>query len=106
MQKNTTRHASVERYDRLEYIVDTIGLGDKIVLEALIPNEQKIVRKVQITDTGVLIVKPQDAEIVITAWIASIDQVVLVSRKSGLRKVPESLYRKVRNNQKYVKNQP
>lgn len=106
MKKNITRHVSVERYDRIEYIIDTIGLGEKIILEAIIPNEQKIMRKMQITDTGVLLVKPCDAEIIVTAWIASIDQVVRISRKSGLSRVPESLYRKVRNNQKYIRNQP
>lgn len=106
MQVYTTRHASVERYDRLEYIIDTVGFGERIILEAFIPNEEKITRKIQITDSGVLLVKPEKEEIIITAWIASIEQAVMVARKSGLTHVPESLYKKVSRNKKYWKNQP
>lgn len=106
MKNKLTRHTSVERYDRLEYIVDTIGFGDSILFEAMIPNAENVMRKMQLTNTGVIIVKPLDADIVITAWIATIEQAVRISKRSGHQKMPESLYRRIKNNKKYVENQP
>ena len=106
MQKNITTHVSVERFDRIEYIIDTIGLGDSIIMEANIKNPQNIMRKMQLTNTGVILVKPVDREVVITAWIASLNQVVQIYRTRGYAKMPEYVYRLVKKNQKYMKNQP
>ena len=106
MKNILTRHTFAERYDRLEYIMNTVGFGDSILFEAIIPNAENVMRKMQLTDTGVIIVKPLDADIVITTWIATIEQAVRISKTSGHKKMPESLYRKIKNNKKYAKNQP
>lgn len=106
MKKNITAHVAVERFDRISYIIDTIGLGEEILFEALLPNSQNVTRRMALTNTGVILVKPLDADIVITAWIASIEQAVKISKASGHNKMPESIYRKIKNNKKYAKNQP
>ena len=106
MEKNITRHISQERFARMEYIIDTIGLGDSIVLERITTFDNHGTHKVQITNTGVMLIRSIDNNRIITAWIASIDQVTKVSRECGQRKVPDSLYRRVVANKKYCKNQP
>lgn len=106
MKTAITRHVAVERFDRIEYIIDTIGLGERILFESIIPNSQNVMRKMQLTDTGVILVKPLDADILITAWIATIEQAVRISKRSGRNKMPEALYRRIKNNKRYADNQP
>ena len=33
MKRNITAHVAVERFDRISYIIDTIGLGEEILFD-------------------------------------------------------------------------
>lgn len=103
MQKNTTYHFSVERYERVSYIIDCIGLGDKVVLEA--PSRKDPTKVIQITNTGVTLIKTIKDDTFITAWITSIDQLYCIAKECNYA-IPNYLYKCVKANQRYKKHQP
>ena len=106
MKSIVTHHVSIERFDRIEYIIDTIGLGDEVILEAMLPNAENVMRRMQITNTGVLLVKALDDDILVTAWIAKMDQAIRICRSAGRIRMPDSLYRRIQQNKKYADRQP
>ena len=105
MKTNMTFHARVERDNRLEFIIDTVGIGE-VICETNRPDDSygKPV-KMRLTDTGVIIVTSQENKI-ITAYIATISEAIGVYREATTRhELPSGLYKKIRQNEKlYTKN--
>ena len=108
MKTNMTYHARYDRKNRIEYILDTVGLGEP-VCEWTYKDERHNgpVTKI-LTDTGVIILKNNKNKI-ITTWIGSTQQAkaVYVGASGGkATKMPQKLYTTIKDNQKYVLNQP
>lgn len=106
MVMTMTKHVSIERANRIEYINKTTGFGNEIAAEAILPNYQNVMRRMQLTNTGVIIVKPLKGNVVITTWIASIKQAIRITKNGGYSRMPDALYRTILNNQIYVEHQP
>ena len=86
-----TRHASEDRLDRITMIALTIGFG-RVIKERMIDDKWY-----QITDTGVMVVRNQTKEVVITMWAANIKQINNVYEKEN---VPQSIINTVKANKK------
>ena len=87
MKEQMTYHVAVQRANRVQHIIDDIGLG-QIVKDCL-------------TDTGITIIKDEPKEKIITMYVTT--QRELVAVFGGANKVPAFLRKKVdRNQSKYT----
>ena len=102
-----TYHCKVERANRIQHMIDNIGLG-QIVKEKYICNINRAVageagHYICITDTGITIVKDEKKEKIITMYVTTYRE--LVSVFGGERNIPKYLHKKVDRNQSwYTKN--
>lgn len=103
MKSSMSYHARVQRIERFEYIIDTVGFGEEIASTNLKIKEK--MRLHTLTDTGVIIVREKDGEIV-TAFIARIEQANAIWYKAQQRTMPNKLYQKIKANRRYQENQP
>lgn len=70
-----TAHIIIDRADRINYIERTVGWGT-IVVEAPDPVHPGTIKA--LTSTGVIVVRGEDDNTIITAWIAEVRQAVSV----------------------------
>ena len=92
-----TNHAKVDRIDRLTEIAMTVGWGDIIL------TIQENHKRYCLTSTGVLLVKNEVEEILITAYLANHFRVAAMYKTMGYDRVPTAIYKKVLNNEKRYK---
>ena len=90
-----TSHAKDDRADRLTYIAINVGFGE-VVLEHINADN----RRDCITDTGVLLIKNATEEILITAYIPTVDKVSAIYKSAGFDCVPQHIYRIAKKNEK------
>ena len=88
-----TKHCEVYRKERVQNIIDYIGLG-QVIKEKFIHNCYTC-----ITDTGVTIIKSADKTKVITIYVTTYRELVAVYE--GTKKIPPYLKKKVDRNQSY-----
>lgn len=99
MKKNMTHHAQVDRSNRIEYIMDTIGIGEPWMSYNDTPVSEKI-----LTDTGVVIVRSIKSKKIITIYIAHMAQALEILQGAGkLKRLPLNMYNRIMDNQKYCK---
>ena len=98
MMMNMTYHAEVERVERIGLLAEYIGFT-RIVMEVVLPDRRKPgrFRKIGLTSSGIMVVRSMD-ELLITAYLPEIDEVVKLSRRAGKKQVPPKLYNKVLKN--------
>ena len=108
MAPNMTSHARNDRRARLEYIVDTVGIG-KVMCESCYEDRRANYSHYskQLTSTGVIILRSANND-VITAYIATFGQALEVWQRAfgSNKKMLPALNAKVRANENYRKNQP
>ena len=90
-------HVQVERKERVQHIIDEIGLGQIVKEKYVRFSLEQAGRWVCLTDTGITIVKTEDKQKVITMYVTT--QRELVSVFGGAKKVPAYLRKKVDYNQ-------
>jgi hypothetical protein len=90
-------HVQVERKERVQHIIDEIGLGQIVKEKYIRFSLEQAGRWVCLTDTGITIVKTEDKQKVITMYVTT--QRELVSVFGGTKKVPAYLRKKVDYNQ-------
>lgn len=98
MNEQMSYHVRVDRAERVQHIVNEIGMG-QIIKEKYIgygiggqPG-----RYLCITDTGVTIIKTEDKQKIITMYVTTQRELVMVY--GGQKKIPPFLKRKVDHNQ-------
>ena len=95
-------HALNDRVERLTYIHDTVGFGDRVEAEWFDGN-----KVLQLTDTGVVMVKGATDDMLVTAYIATLAQAIRIYYNGlGLNMLPRWLYKRVTRNQQFYKEQP
>ena len=106
MKKNMTYHARFDRTNRIEYIINTIGIGNVVAEISTVDNQgRKGFQK--LTDTGVIIILSGDNKTIVTAYIATPDQACAVYKTAKkVSRMPDGLYSRVRKNYEIMKNQP
>jgi len=103
MKSRMSYHARVQRIERFEYILDTVGFGEEIICTS---SEIKGKMRLRIlTDTGVIIIKEKNGEIV-TAFIARIEQASAIWYEARQKTMPNKLYQKIKANRRFQENQP
>lgn len=104
MKKNVSTHVTIDRWERITYIVDNLGFGNVVITCPSSSNRNNIE---ELTDTGVIIVRSRKTNDVITAFIASIDKVIAIYRNnSQYSRIPNFMYKRVTANKTLLKNQP
>lgn len=92
-----TYHVAVQRADRVKHITEEIGLGQVIKEKYTRFNLDQAGRWVCLTDTGVTIIKSEDKLKIITMYVTTQRELVLVY--GGAKNVPAFLRKKVDKNQ-------
>lgn len=107
MKSNMTNHARHDRRNRFDYILDTVGLGTEIVAEVKRLDDKNRVAYSRLTDSGIIVIVSADHKTVVTAYIATIEQASAIYRTArGCSIMPNSLYKRIKANEKFMKNQP
>ena len=101
MKEQLTYHCGVQRRERVQHIIDDIGLG-QVVIERYFRSPEKIKAGLPgtytcITDTGITLIKDENKQKIITMYVTT--QRELVSIYRGANKVPKFLKRRVDYNQ-------
>lgn len=91
-----TYHCKVERAERVQNIVEQIGVG-QIIKKSFINNCYTC-----ITDTGVTIIKTADETKIVTMYVTTYRELVVVY--NGEKKIPPFLKKKVNHNQSKFTN--
>lgn len=104
MKSNMTYHAMNDRKNRLEYIIDTIGIGNEIASSP--SRDDPRVSRI-LTDTGVIIVTNRETKKLVTAYIATINQGVSVyTQGHGVNKAPAWVMKILQKNKQVRLGQP
>ena len=96
-------HCRVERQDRVQHIINEIGLG-QVVREKYQRFPEQISRGqagryICVTDTGITIVKSEDKLKVITMYVTTYRELVAVY--GGAKNIPSYLHKRVDRNQSF-----
>ena len=97
MKEQMTYHVAVQRANRVQHIIDDIGLGQIIKEKYTRFSLEQAGRWVCLTDTGITIIKDEAKEKVITMYVTT--QRELVAVFGGAKKVPMFLKKKVAHNE-------
>ena len=97
MKEQMTYHVQVQRADRVQHIINDIGLGQIVKEKYTRYNIGEPGRWICLTDTGITIIKSEDKLKIITMYVTT--QRELVAVYGGTKKVPPFLKRKVDYNQ-------
>lgn len=101
MKEQMTYHVAVQRANRVQHIIDDIGLGQIVKEKYTRFSLKQAGRWVCLTDTGITIIKDEPKEKIITMYVTT--QRELVAVFGGTSKVPAFLRKKVdRNQSKYT----
>lgn len=92
-----TYHVAVQRADRVKHIMEEIGLGQVIKEKYTRFNIHEAGRWICLTDTGVTIIKDEAKLKVITIYVTTQRELVMVF--GGAKNVPAFLRKKVDKNQ-------
>lgn len=103
MKKNLTYHASIERNDRLNFIVEYIGIGEEF---CVCPHETDPTKEEVLTTTGVLVVRNIKTHMIITMFPCGMPKACVVYKRAmrydGAR-LPRSMVEKINYNTKLEK---
>lgn len=97
-----TYHVQYQRANRMKHIIDEIGIG-QVVREKYMQAGMSAGKYICITDTGITLVKSEDKTKLVTMYVTTQHELVMVY--GGTKKIPPFLRKKVDFNQsKYIKN--
>lgn len=97
-----TKHAEIYRAERMKHITEEIGFG-QVVKERYMQTGFETGHYICITDTGITLVKTADKLKIITFYVTTQKELVMVY--GGTKKIPSFLKKKVdRNQSKYIRN--
>lgn len=99
IKRNCKSHLTDYRMERVSWIIDNIGLGDKIIAEREWTDTSGKVGIRQLTDTGVIICRTKDTNEVVTMFVATILQV----KAMYFGKIANWVYKMAVRNEKIVK---
>lgn len=94
MTFDTTYHAGVERANRLRALEEVLGFT-KPVLDIIIQEEQK---RYLLTSSGIIIVKSLRRDVVITAYMANVNQCYRLYKLAGKSKIAPKMEKRVIKN--------
>lgn len=104
MTMTMTYHAQVEREARIDYIIDVLGDFGQPIAKRNNPANNTITI---LTNLGVIIIKSNTTQKLVTMFLASIAQATAIYRDCyGGDTCPHSLMVQVKRNQKFLAGQP
>lgn len=99
-----SNHCVKDRYERIQFIINYIGIGEIIQeRKELSNNSFHPYKYLCVTNTGITIVKSEDKSKVITVYVTT--QKELIRVYNGRNNIPQKLWDKVTiNEQRYTRN--
>ena len=97
MKEQMTYHVAVQRAERVQHIINDIGIGQVVKEKYSRYDMARAGRWICITDTGITIIKDDPKQKIITMYITT--QRELIAVFGGAKKVPGYLRKKVDHNQ-------
>lgn len=102
MEEQMSYHVAVQRADRVQHIIEEIGLGNIIKEKYVRFNIGQAGRWICITDTGITVVKTEDKLKIITMYVTTKKELLIIY--GNQKKIPAYLHKRVdRNQSKYIK---
>lgn len=95
-----SKHLINERFNRINFIINQVGFGN-IIKESFREKYGRIERCC-VTDTGVMVIKDREKDIVITMWIATLGQIEQAYKDEA---IPHFLVEKALDNRVYQRIQ-
>ena len=99
-----TSHCATDRFNRVQNIINQIGLG-QIVMERkeLSSNPKFPFKYLCVTNTGITVIRSEDKTKIITIYVTTIKELIRVY--NGRENVPMELWAKVAyNERRYIRN--
>ena len=90
-----TKHASVDRLDRLAACVQYLGVGE-IILETTSPADPTIIE--QLTATGIVLIVSKKTGALITGFMGQVSRVSAMYKSKGYTQIPPTVYNRIRRN--------
>ena len=97
MEFNFSKHLQNDHPERLAALEEYIGFTN-IVMEATIVSPRYGCRKLGLTSSGILVVRSMNNNFIITAYLPTIDEAMLIARHAGKKVIPPKLYKKILKN--------
>lgn len=97
MKEQMTYHVAVQRANRVQHIVEEIGIGQVIKEKYVQYRIGEAGQYICITDTGITIIKDATKQKIITMYVTT--QRELLNIYGGPKKIPPFLRKKVDHNQ-------
>jgi hypothetical protein len=92
-----SEHGRIDRVERITRIITELGIG-----EIVLTIEHREMKRLEcLTSTGVILIKSSTDNVVITAYVASIDRVIAMYKSQGYTSIPTALRNKVRKNKPF-----
>lgn len=91
-----TYHVQYQRANRVQHIINEIGMG-QVIREKYVRAENTAGKYICITDTGITLIKTEDKAKIITMYVTTQHELVMVY--GGPKKIPTFLKKKVDHNQ-------
>lgn len=104
MTATMTSHCANDRFERIQKIINNIGLGNIVQERIEISSNRNYARKMLcVTDTGITIVKSENKMKIITIYVTTTKELIRVY--NGRMNVPENIWTKVQYNEsRYIRN--
>ena len=95
-----SEHGRIDRVERITRIITELGIG-----EIVLTIEHREMKRLEcLTSTGVILIKSSTDNVVITAYVASIERAVAMYKSQGIQKLPPSLRSKICKNKTFQKS--
>ena len=97
MRMIMTNHVLNDRMERMLYIAEHIGWGE--VVGEVVGEDN---RRWCMTSTGVVLIKPRNQEVLITAYVATFPEMQCFYNKLGYSRIPSFMANKAMKNKHHV----
>ena len=92
-----SEHGRIDRVERITRIITELGIG-----EIILTIEHREMKRLEcLTSTGVILIKSSTDNVVITAYVASIDRAVAMYKSQGIQHLPPRLRNKIIKNKTF-----
>ena len=95
-------HAKRDRWDRITDCINTLGIGEILIITDSVKRKYTNERVVQaLTSTGLMFVINLDKNLLITAYPSNIRAACAMYGTYGYTRIPDTLFRTINRNQTY-----
>lgn len=91
-------HMTKDRAHRLALLEEYVGFTKLVMEIEQFDYRARAIRRVGMTSTGIIVVRDGEKNVVISAYLGTVEEAIKLSRAAGKKQVPPKLYDKVVKN--------